>query len=145
VLIKKEEIMKIIVLLGSVSLTMFLIFSSLAAPAAGLENEGIAKYSVVSPRGEKTNEMITMAPRLDTLEGKTICMIAGDAFKAEVTFPKIEELLKAKYPTAKIVPYSDMPYYEPGVYGSSPDPEREEVSAAIINKGCDAVISGNGG
>ena len=137
--------MKTMGLFGCMSLIMFLTFSSLAAPAAGLENAGIAKYSVVSPRGEKTSEMITMAPRLETLEGKTICMIAGDAFKAEVTFPKIQELLKAKYPAAKVVPYSDMPYYEPGAYGPSPDPEREEVSAAIIIEGCDAVISGNGG
>ena len=29
-------------------------------------------YEVVSPLGEPVVEMITMAPRLDTLEGKTI-------------------------------------------------------------------------
>jgi hypothetical protein len=137
--------MKIVILLGCISLVLSLAFSPLATPASGSENTGIAKYYVVSPRGVKINEMITMAPRLDTLESKTICMIAGDAFKADVTFPKIQELLKAKYPRAKIVSYLDMPYYEPGTYGSSPDPEREEVSAAITNKGCDAVISGNGG
>ena len=32
-------------------------------------------YKVVSPIGESTVKMTTMAPRLDTLAGKTVCMV----------------------------------------------------------------------
>jgi len=103
-----------------------------------------ATYAVVTPRGEPTAQMITMAPRLDTLAGKTIGLIAGDAFKADITFPKLYDLLKAKYPTATIIPYKDFPYNDPAAYNSA-GAARDAVSAAIKAKGCHAVITGNGG
>ena len=144
------NIQTFLVLVWCLSLIVFLICISFAAAKgpppheASWENAAAAQFQVVSPRGESTAEMITVAPGLDNLEGKTICLIAGDAFKADVTFPKLEELLNAEYPTATILPYTDFPYYEPGHY-SRPSVYRKEVSDAIQEKGCDAVISGNGG
>jgi hypothetical protein len=145
---------KILILVACLSLIGLLTSISLAGhkhkiwpPSRGriCKHPPAAKYRVVSPRGASTVEPITQAPRLeDGLEGKTICLIAGDAFKTLVTFPKLEELLKAQYPGATVVPYTEFPYLDPMFYGS-PGAAREAVSAAIQEKGCDAVISGNGG
>ena len=66
-------------------------------------------YKVVSPIGESTVKMTTMAPRMDTLAGKTVCMVWNNAFKSDVTLPAIGEALKKQYPGVKIVPYTDMP------------------------------------
>jgi hypothetical protein len=103
------------------------------------------KYEVVRPIGERNLEMITMAPRLDTLEGKTICELWNESFKANVTFPVIRDLLKKKYPGIKVIPYTEMPKHHmmeiPGVTNA----ESEELIAALKEKGCDAVISGNAG
>ena len=103
------------------------------------------KYEVVSPLGERSINWIEMAPRLDTLEGKTICELWNKSFKSNVTFPVIRDLLKKKYPGVKVVSYSDLPPHHmlenPGVTNAASD----ELIAALKEKGCDAVISGNGG
>ena len=104
-------------------------------------------FSVVSPLGEKVIEMIDMAPRPDTLAGKTICTIWNTGFKSDVTLTRIEGLLKARYPGLKLIPYTEMPGFNPLVY-TSPKTRYNaitEVVDALRSNGCDAVISGNGG
>src|SRR4051812_12247106 len=66
-------------------------------------------YSVVSPLGEDTVKMIEMAPRLDSLANKTVCMVSNNDFKANITLPAIEKALKEKYPGIKVVPYTEFP------------------------------------
>lgn len=102
-------------------------------------------YKVVSPIGESTVKMTTMAPRMDTLAGKTVCMVWNNAFKADVTFPAIGEALKKQYPGVKIVPYTDMPVAFLPEPPGAPRKESEALQAAFKEKGCNAVISGNGG
>jgi hypothetical protein len=98
----------------------------------------------VWPRGTSTVQPIIQAPRLDALEGKTICLMAIGAFRTNETMPVLEAALKAKYPRAKVVPYSEFPLYVPSsLY--YPGEYRDAVSLAIRAKGCDAVIAGNGG
>jgi len=113
------------------------------APTAGPAAAKEATYAVVSPLGESTVKMITMAPRLDTLEGKTICMVWNGMFKGEVTLPVIAEWLKKKYPTAKVIPYTDMP--RESSWLPWPAKTQEDLAAVYKEKGCQAVISGNGG
>ena len=104
-------------------------------------------FSVVSPLGEKVIEMIDMAPRPDTLEGKTVCTIWNTGFKSDITLTRIEELLKARYPGLKLIPYTEMPGFNPIVY-TSPQTRHNaiaEVVDALRTSGCDAIVSGNGG
>jgi len=68
-------------------------------------------YSIVSPVGYHDVAMIEQAPRLDTLEGKTIALVGG-SFMASVTHEEIIKCIKEEYPTAKI--YS---FYEVGSGG----------------------------
>jgi len=105
-----------------------------------------AEYEVVSPEGKSTIKMITMPPRLDTLEGKTIGFATNRLFKYEVTFPAIEKVLLKKYPTVKIIPHTEFHTISnaelaAGVRAKVVD----DLGAAFLEKGCDAVISGNGG
>jgi hypothetical protein len=102
-------------------------------------------YSVVSPLGDPTAQMITMAPRLDTLAGKTVCMVWNHSFKSDITLPAIGESLKKKYPDIRIVPYTEI---DAAIRAAAPEDasaEAEALQAALTQKGCNAVISGNGG
>lgn len=102
-------------------------------------------YDVVSPIGESTVKMTAMAPRAGTLVGKTVCMVWNSAFKSDVTLPVIGEALKKQYPGVKIVPYTDMPNaFLPEPPGATRK-QSEALQALYKEKGCHAVISGNGG
>jgi hypothetical protein len=106
-----------------------------------------SKLKVVSPIGEELGEKKTLlAPRPGTLNGKTVCEIWNGGFKADVMFPIIEKMLRERYPDVKTVPFTEFP----AVTIDSLDPARkgptlEAVRAALVAKGCDALITGNGG
>ena len=114
-------------------------------PAAVPKNSVEPVYSVVSPLGDSTVKMITMVPRLNTLAGKTVCMVWNNAFKSDVTLPAIGEALKKQYPGVKIVPYTDMPNAFLPEPPGTPRKQSEALQALYKEKGCNAVISGNGG
>jgi len=81
------------------------------------------------------------APRLDTLEGKTICFLWNTAFEGDRTFPLIGELLKEQFPTVNIIDYTELPM----IPGEVSDKSFAPVIEAVKAKACDAVITGNGG
>jgi len=102
-------------------------------------------YEAVSPLGEPVVQRIAMAPRLDTLEGKTIGEIWNGGFRGDESFPVIERMLKERYPTVKLIPYTEFSL----VTIASLHPEKKEKTLEILRaelreKGCDAVITGNG-
>jgi hypothetical protein len=113
--------------------------------AAASEPSAEPVFKVVSPVGENTVTATTMAPRLDTLAGKTICMVWNHSFKADVTLPAIAEALTKQYPGIKIIPYNAMPVAPLPEPAGVPRMESEALQAAFKAKGCDAVIAGNGG
>jgi hypothetical protein len=86
-----------------------------------------------------------MAPRLDTLAGKTVGLVWNRSFKADVTLPAIGAELKKRYPGVKIVPYSALPVAPLPEPPGGPGKEADALRAAFKAKGCDAVIAGNGG
>jgi hypothetical protein len=106
-----------------------------------------AILNVVSPVGENVSETITsLAPRLETLDGKTVCEIWNGGFKADVMFPIIEEMLRARYPSVKVIPYTEFPAVTIASLESVKKAGTlEAVRAALLEKGCDALITGNGG
>jgi hypothetical protein len=105
---------------------------------------GDQRYAVVSPVGKQTVAMIAQAPRLDTLEGKTIAVVGG-SFMASVTHPEIRRLILANYPTAKVILLNEI-----GSAGAYPPPgvtrrDKDEFQRNLQAMGVHAVISGNGG
>lgn len=101
-------------------------------------------YAVVSPVGRGTVEMIAQAPRLTTLEGKTIAVV-GVSFMTSVTHPEIKKLILENYPGAKVILLNEIGtagvYAAPGVTRRS----NEEFKSKLRSMKVDAVISGNGG
>ncbi|MFC1966853.1 hypothetical protein ACFLWI_07955, partial [Chloroflexota bacterium] len=57
---------------------------------------------VFNPTGA-TDITTSHAPRLDTLEGKTIYLVSHDIWQAYRTLPLIRDLLQERFPTATIV------------------------------------------
>ena len=103
------------------------------------------KIGVISPVGLESIGKQRVAPRLDTLEGKTIGETWNMDFKGDIMFPIYRELLKERFPGVKIIPYTEFPR---STLSGMPEYQKE-VSQQIANsakeKGCDAMISGNGG
>ena len=100
--------------------------------------------TVLSPEGLQAIERCGPAPRLDSLKGKTVCESWNGVFKGDVTFPIIRAQLEERYPGVRIVPYTEFPH-APGT--DNPARQRalaQEIAALAKQKGCDAVISGNG-
>lgn len=101
-------------------------------------------FAVVSPVGRSSVKMIGMAPRLETLDGKTIAVVGG-SFMASITHPEIKRLILEKYPTAKVLLLNEI-----GSAGVYPAPGITRRSKDVFQKrlqelGVDAVISGNCG
>ena len=109
-----------------------------------LESSAEAGYAVVSPVGQSSVEMIDQAPRLETLDGKTIAVV-GVSFMTSVTHPEIKRLILENYPTARVILTDEIgicgPYPAPGVRRKS----KEEFQQKLRELKVDAVISGNGG
>ena len=108
-------------------------------------NEGEVLYGVVSPAGEVTLKTQSIAPRLDTLADKTICELSLGMYNAQESFPTIREELKKRYITVKVIPYSEFPEIIMMVPGKEYQQYVENQVALVKQKGCDAVILGNGG
>ena len=102
------------------------------------------KLSVVSPVGLDAVEVKRAAPRLDDLNGKTVGELWNGVFKGDLTFPVIRRLLQQRFPRLNIIPFAEFPHL-PGSDHPKEQWERARLIAALAKeKGCDAVISGNG-
>ena len=102
------------------------------------------KVKVVSPVGLDAVERGAAARRLGDLNGKTVGEFWNGVFKGDITFPIIRKLLQEKFPTLKIIPYTEFPHAR-----GSDNPTRQkelarEIARLARDKGCDALISGNG-
>ena len=100
-------------------------------------------YTIVSPVGYNDMEMVEQAPRLDTLDGKTIALVGG-SFMATTTHAELKACIQEAYPTATIYMFNDVgtggPY---SVYGQST--QTINFQNKLKELGVDAVISGNCG
>jgi len=80
--------------LGRAAPGWLLIAIMLQAPPAFPQEQ---KISIVNPRGElPAIRLVPMAPRLDTLEGKTVYLIAVSF--AVPLMPELQKLLSERYP-----------------------------------------------
>lgn len=103
------------------------------------------KYAVISPLGKRFVMKKNIAPRLETLNGKIICETWNEDFKGDLMFPIYRELLKKRYPDIHIIPYSEFPS---STLRGTPDFQKDiakRIAFLAKEKGCQALISGNGG
>ena len=101
------------------------------------------EFKIVSPvPSGSTVEMITQAPRLDTLRGKTIALVGG-SFSASVTHAVIRDMLVEEF-GCNI--YFMEEIGKGGSYNPiNPSAQTKEFQQRLVEYGVDAVISGNCG
>ena len=107
-------------------------------------SDGEPEITVLSPVPESAVEPIAPAPRLKSLEGKTVALVGG-SFMANVTHPELKRLILAEFPTAKVYLLNEIgsagPYPRPGVVRREKDAFQRKLKEFRV----DAVVSGNGG
>lgn len=106
-------------------------------------DDGSQNYAIVSPVGYHDVEMIKQAPRLKSLEGKTLALVGG-SFMAVTTHYELKKCIEKEYPDCKIYMFDDIGQAGPfSVFGQT------EKTKAFQNKlkelKVDAVIVGNCG
>lgn len=102
------------------------------------------KISVVSPEGEDAVVRARGAQRLDDLSGKTVCEIWNGVFKGDITFPLIRKRLQEQFPELEVIPYTEFPHAPGSDHPALQKQLAAQLAALAREKGCDAVISGNG-
>ena len=107
------------------------------------DTNGNQVYAIVSPVGYNDVEMVEQAPRLDSLDGKTIALVGG-SFMASTTHAELNKCIQQVYPSATIYMFNEVgsggPY---SVYGQST--QTINFQNKLKELGVDAVISGNCG
>jgi hypothetical protein len=103
------------------------------------------KNRVISPEGLPRQATAGLSQPLDTLVGKTIGEVYNNHFKGELMFQTYRRLLKEKFPGVRIIPFTEFPTV---FVGGDPDSQKRtarEIAALAKERGCDAIITGNGG
>jgi hypothetical protein len=103
------------------------------------------EIGVISPEGLSRGEKKNFAPRLDTLRGKTVCEVFNNHFKGDYMFEIMRQLLRERFPGVKVIPYTEFPLSFVGGDPGYHQTVSEEIAALAKAKGCDALISSNGG
>jgi hypothetical protein len=98
-------------------------------------------HEVVWPRGRRTVVHRDLAPRLDTLAGKTIAFLWDSVFRGDEIFPILEAELGRRFPGARFVPWDTFGATfggaEPRTIGALPDRLRRlRVDAVVSAVGC---------
>ena len=100
---------------------------------------------VISPEGLPLSAAGTVSRPLDDLSGKTIGEVYNNHFKGELMFSTYRRLLREKYPGIKIIPFDEFPIVYVGGDAASQKRIAKEIAAIAKEKGCHAIITGNGG
>ncbi len=102
------------------------------------------KHDVVSPLGLEAVRSAGNARRLDRLEGKTVAEFWNGVFKGDQSFPVIRRLLQQRFPGVKIIPFTEFPHAAGSDHPAKQRELAQRMATLAKEKGCDAVISGNG-
>lgn len=95
-------------------------------------------YKVLSPIPKSTTMIVPLAPPISDLSGKTICA-ARHTFRADETFQMLETLFREKYNDINFIPNTEMP----DTTSATPE-EAAQMTKVLKEKGCDALLTGNG-
>ena len=94
-------------------------------------------YDVVWPCGDRRQALRPLAPRLDTLNGKTVAQLWDFLFQGDEVFDQLEEDLRAAYPNVKFVSWRE--------FGSTHAVDEKEMLANLPRRfrelGVDAALS----
>jgi len=113
-------------------LAVFMLLAAwLFMPAYASAKEAVQQWEVVNPAGVIKVTPIKMAPRIGSLEGKTIALKWNSKPNGNIFLDRVAELLKEKYPTAKIVKIYEL---EPTTVPQSANQADSDRKAKLIAK-----------
>jgi hypothetical protein len=101
-------------------------------------SDSTGRERVLWPRGRKTAETRAVAPRLATLDDKTIGEVWDDLFRGDEIFPMLREELGRRYRNVKFVDYETFG----STHGAAEHKTIAEMPDRLRTLGVDAVISG---
>jgi hypothetical protein len=100
---------------------------------------------VISPEGLPLGATGEVSGALPDLTGKTIGEVYNNHFKGELMFRTYRRLFQERYPGIRIIPYDEFPIVYVGGDAASQKRIAKEIAAIAKEKGCHAIITGNGG
>lgn len=105
-----------------------------------MNRHGKGDYAVVWPRSAKAVDVKPLAPRLDTLDDKTIAFLWDDLFRGDEIWPMLKAELSRRH--------SGMRFVDHDAFGSTHGDDEHRVLAELPGKlaslRIDAVVSGMG-
>lgn len=103
------------------------------------------KNRVISPEGLPLATTKGLSRHLDTLAGKTIGEVYNNHFKGELMFHTYRHLFKEQFAGVKVIPFTEFPAVFVGGDPASQKKTARDIAALAKERGCDAIITGNGG
>lgn len=98
------------------------------------------QYEVVWPRSERQQKPQPLAPRLDSLNGKTVAQLWDFRYRGNEVFRMLEEDLKARFPDVRFVGWKE--------FGSTYGSNERALLASLPDRfralGVDAAVSAMG-
>jgi len=110
----------------------------LAAPVIVPAKETIQEWELINPSGTIAIQPIKLAPRLTSLEGKTIVLRWNGKHNGNNFLDRIAELLAEKVPNAKVIKLYELDKSTIKISGS--DAESVRIAKAIKDLKADIVI-----
>ena len=98
------------------------------------------RFEVLWPLARRAVKDAAGAPRVPDLNGKIICELWDVIFRGETIYPLVREHIRAKFPGARFVEYSEFGNF----YGPHGDTITQELPEKLRAHGCDAAIVGIG-
>jgi hypothetical protein len=103
------------------------------------------KIAVISPEGLPQEGARNISRHLDSLDGKTIGEVYNNHFKGELMFRTYRSQFSKKFRNVKVIPFDEFPIVYVGGDPESQKKIAKQVAALAKERGCDALITGNGG
>lgn len=95
-------------------------------------------YEVFWPRTPRQTERKTLAPRLSTLNGKTVAQLWDFLFRGDVVFELLEKGLRERFPDVRFINWREFG----NTHGNDERAILAGLPARLKELGVDAVISG---
>ncbi len=103
------------------------------------------EYAAISPAGLPLAAAVDVSRPLERLEGKTIGEVYNNHFNGELMFRTYRRLFAERYPGIRIVPFDEFPIVYVGGDAASQRRIARDIATLAKQRGCDAIITGNGG
>jgi len=110
----------------------------LAFPVAGMAKEAIQEWEIINPAGTIDIQPIKPAPRLASLEGKTIVLRWNSKHNGDNFLNRIAELFAEKVPSAKVIKLYEVD--KSTIRTSSSNQESQRIANVIKGLKADLVI-----